>query len=240
MKHNNIFNKFIFVLTFLCLVFQEGIAHIREVELNRQESPPLVATGLLAYYTFDDDNCNDFLGEENYSGILQGKGAAPTFTTDIPGSAGKAMKCTKGKYYYLTKCPDFTNKSITYSVWLKTTKGGGVYQQAGYNNSRQNRKMYLYNNKVWFDYDDSFDMDIAMLVLDGKWHHVSITTVDNKTFKLYIDARYISTRSSSPYYNYGYDAAVIGEGFIGLMDNLRIYNRALSQEEIREIYKAKQ
>ncbi len=40
--------------------------------------------------------------------------------------------------------------------------------------------------------------------------------------------------------NYEGDIATIGEGYTGYMDNLRIYNRALTQEEIKEIYKAKQ
>lgn len=210
-----------------------GTSYGGTVELTTPIAPPLVTAGLLAYYTFDNENCKDYLGEENYSGILQGTGEAPTFTTDIPGSTGKAMKCTKGKYYYLPVAPDQSVNEFTYAAWVKTKSTGYIYI------SHRNM-LSLHNNKVryWNSYssDAYFNIDLATILFDGKWHHVVITRKTDGR-QLYIDGRYY--KSGDKYSQPG-STASIGSDYMGLMDNLRIYNRALTQEEIKEIYKAKQ
>ncbi len=200
----------------------------------------MVTGGLIAYYTFDNENCDDYFGEENYNGIEQGTGQKPTFSNDAVGSSGKSLQTYGGKYFFLPNCPDFTNKSITYSVWVKTTAIGGLYEQSGHSNSYQNRKIFLNNNKVWFDYNDNFELDLSSLLFDGKWHLLTVTTTDSNNYKLFIDGRFYENRNGRAYYNYGDNSAVIARKFVGKMDNLRIYNRALTQEEIKEIYKAKQ
>ncbi len=215
----------------------KGTAYGGTVEVTTPIAPPLVTGGLLAYYTFDNENCDDYFGEENYSGILQGEGTAPTFTTDVPGSNGKSMKCSKGKYYYLTMAPDQSVNDYTYAVWVKTKSTGIIYSQG--NNYGTPKRLSLYNNKVYYeDYGDSyFNIDLSTILFDGKWHHVVITSKNKREFELYIDGRYYKSDNGSVGNK---STASIGKNYMGKMDNLRIYNRALTQEEIKEIYKAKQ
>ncbi len=211
----------------------KGTAYGASVEITTPIAPPLVTAGLLAYYTFDNGNCDDYFGEENYCGILQGTGEAPTFTTDIPGVSGKSMKCTKGKYYYLTMAPDQSVNEYTYAAWVKTKSTGFIYS-SDYN------RLALYDNKVGYykEYSSSnyFNIDLATILFDGKWHYVVITRKTNGR-KLYIDGRFYKTGHK---YSDPGSTATIGSDYMGQMDNLRIYNRALTQEEIKEIYNAKQ
>jgi hypothetical protein len=85
-----------------------------------------------------------------------------------------------------------------------------------------------------------FNIDISGLLLDGNWHLLNITRKDN-AFKLYIDGVYhVSYSSSSSISSADNYPMYIGKGFTGKMDNLRVYNRELTQSEIMEIFNAKQ
>ncbi|MBS9766622.1 MAG: carboxypeptidase regulatory-like domain-containing protein [Flavobacteriaceae bacterium] len=219
----------------------KGTAYGATVEATTPIAPPLVTAGLIAYYTFDNENCEDYFGEENYSGILQGTGTAPTFTTDVPGGSGKAMKCSKGKYYYLSMAPDQSVNDYSYAVWVKTKSTGRIYHNKEQNyysdDYSDGNKLGLFDNKVYFEDSNAFDIDLSTILFDGKWHYVVITRKSDGR-KLYIDGRYY--KSNSDYrFNIG-TTATIGYNYMGSMDNLRIYNRALTQEEIKKIYKAKQ
>ena len=56
---------------------------------------------------------------------------------------------------------------------------------------------------------------------------------------LYIDGRRYEEVSWQSYGGYPYVASALGWQD-GIIDNLRIYNRILTQDEVKEIYRAKQ
>lgn len=215
-----------------------GTTYGGTVEITTPVTPPLVTGGLIAYYTFDNENCDDYFGEENYYGILQGTGQDPTFVTDIPGTTGKAMKCLNSKYYRITKAPDAGVSDLTFAVWVKTSKSGNIYYS---DDSNSDRIALASNNRVIYKGQTygsprSFNIDLSRILFDGKWHHITITKEGTER-KLYIDGRLYETLTD--YRAHG-SIGFIGVDYEGLMDNLRIYNRALTQEEIRTIYNAKQ
>ena len=221
-----------------------GTAYGGTVELTTKVAPPLVTAGLLAYYTFDNENCNDYFGEENFHGVLQGTGGAPTFSPDIPGNKGKSVKFNNEKYYYLTQAPDKNSTNGSIVVWFKSKiKSGSIYKPGEdygrglvfMNNGYQIGYFHIRNN-TWF----AFNIDLTSLLFDGNWHQIAITQVGQE-YKLYIDARYYETQKPTSYDGYQLaKVATIGVGVQALIDNLHIYNRPLSQDEIREIYNAKQ
>ncbi len=234
----------------------KGTAYGPAVNFTTPIAPPLVTSGLLAYYTFDNENCNDYFGNANYSGVLQGTGGAPSFVTDIPGTKGKALKTADGnKYYMLPTTPDKSSAGTTYSVWVKSKVGSGVVYMAS-NDQQWGRSITFYQNKAhlttriqngkWYvNTGDNykFSIDLSTILFDGNWHHLVITfnPKNNSEYavaKLYVDSRFYQEIS---YYNYYRQSqARIGYKFTGTMDNLRVYNRALGQEEIKTIYNAKQ
>ncbi len=227
-----------------------GTSYGATVEFTTPIAPPVVTSGLLAYYTFNEENCDDYLGIQNHCGILQGTGVLPTFVSDIPDNNGKALNCLNGKYYYIPTTPDINvGDKYSYAVWVKTTGTGFVYRSeygGGYNIYSpeigfNNGKVYYHSNNI-FSGNGYFIFDVSSLLFDGEWHHVVITgNIVNKMLnkKLYIDGVFYSNSNYGDVYNHK-NSATIGLEYIGKIDNLRIYNRTLTQDEIQEIYNARQ
>lgn len=79
---------------------------------------------------------------------------------------------------------------------------------------------------------------------DGNWHHI-IGTFDGITRKLFVDSNNVVSNSdytgkitaSGREFKLGYSDSG-ATYFNGLIDDVRIYNRALSAEEIQAIYNA--
>jgi hypothetical protein len=220
-----------------------GTAYGTVIEATTTDPTPVVTSGLMAYYTFDDSNCAESQGNSEYNGVKQGSGN-PAWSDDIPGSDGKALQLNNDVYFQIATAPiNLFPTNYSFSVWLKTTKNDNTL--VDFNSSSTRGVIYISSaNKVasYYTYLMSryyyYDLDVSELILNGQWHLLTITKSSN-TLKLYIDGTYYSTYSTSESRT---DNAPmrIGNGFSGKMDNLRVYNRALSQNEITEIFNAKQ
>jgi hypothetical protein len=80
---------------------------------------------------------------------------------------------------------------------------------------------------------------------DGNWHF-AVGTYDGQNLKLYVDGILVATTSTTASVYYGSGGVAIGRDgsnnagyFNGIIDDVRIYNRALSADEVRQIYKAR-
>lgn len=225
-----------------------GTAYGGSITITTTAQPPVVTSGLLAYYTFDDQNCDDYFGEINYCGIIQGSGNVITFVEDTPSSEGYALKGSNGgQQYLLTVAPDYNQSTVTYSVWIKTKATTSKYVYCQYYSDKYARGIWFNNGQLgiapyntswseWYHYS----VGLEGLLLDGKWHHLAVIWKSGNN-SIYIDGRYISSWAKEWSYSYWYQGKVGYMGRLdGLMDNLRIYNRKLGEEEIKEIYNAKQ
>ena len=78
----------------------------------------------------------------------------------------------------------------------------------------------------------------------GKWQHIALTFNGTETIFYYNgQKRHIwgsrKRLTQNPCALFiGYDPWEMDEYFIGDMDDVRLYNRALSEKEIQELYKA--
>lgn len=216
-----------------------GISYGGVVKLTTKTAPPAVVNGLLAYYTFDNQNCDDALGEIDYNGVVQGKGNEMSFVKDTPDGKGYALKgSVGGKYYKILRAPEQGKSTVTYSAWVKTKATTTIFLGNGQDYGR----LAIYNGRVstsgYTGYN--FDIEVDNLLCDGKWHHLVVTIRAYGKCDLYIDGRFYETLSQNWGASLsGYQVDFIGY-YDGIMDNLRIYNRALSHGEIKEIYRAKQ
>ncbi len=81
-------------------------------------------------------------------------------------------------------------------------------------------------------------------IFDGEWHHV-VGTYDKSNVKLYIDGQLKDSKPSSAAIEYGtsdlYMGSIRGTSrfFKGVIDQVRFYNRALSQSDVTKLYQIK-
>ncbi len=227
-----------------------GTVYGNVLNLTTSAKPPLLPSGLLAYYTFDEQNCDDYLGEEDYCGVIQGTGNDIKFVEDTPTGEGYALKGSdEGKYYQLLVAPDYNQKTVTYSVWLKSKNTTLTYVYVQYHSTYYGRGIRFWNGYLCYSiymsldnwsYFEGFCFDSVLF--DGNWHHF-VFVWKPEDFSMYVDGRFMY--SSSTTYNandsryYQGKVSYLGK-FSGLMDNFRIYNRALTKEEIIQIRDAKE
>ena len=213
-----------------------------------------LTNGLIAYYNFNNSSTNDSSPSSNNL-ILNGA----TFTTDRFGNPNSALavKLTNGAIQQNNV--GISGKAArTISVWVNPTSipdwnsgrivdwGSGTY---GWCNiqycNRINKTIYLTsNNLVWDGGYSLSGVTSSPSDLSSKWHNI-VMTYDGTNALFYIDGVIQSNQASTSSFSYintvntplkisGYPL-----GINGSIDDVRIYNRALSAIEVSALYNPK-
>jgi hypothetical protein len=196
---------------------------------------------LVAQYQFEG-NANDSSGN-GYNGTFMGD--AKTVTDAQRGQVlnldgiDDYVDCGTG--------PAITGISpFTVAAWIKTSNTSHsaiVTQRDPSNNSgsygfglvdQGRSQIYVYDGGYGFLFQSGTG------VTDGTWHHVAAVRTNSTDGELFIDGNIVAT-SSGTAISLQQVLVVIGRGytgsyfFNGLMDDVRIYDNALSQEEVRQL-----
>src|ERR1051326_1909491 len=200
-------------------------------------------------------NANDIAGTNN--GVLVGG------TTFAAGKVGQAFSLNGTSNSVTNAVPGLTNilNSYTVEFWAWPTAGGDSTAEdtsGGYGDSNQRDAIFSHNGKFGavgsggsvgtngvsvFEHGSAYLP--ALLVYDAvitNWTHVAVV-YSNQQPQLYLNGALvrtglISARSSYPSTCFG-DAANLVYGFYaGLLDEVSIYNRALTASEIAAIFNA--
>jgi len=215
----------------------------------------LLPDGLIAYYTFSG-NADDISGTENDLTVY-----GATLTSDRFGNANSAYYFDGVDDYMQNVAPNELptgNEARSVSAWIysegatfdnyfQTILNWGTIgvSNAYFGFERGGATDSQYDNKLSvIDWKDNY-FGISDIIFK-QWYHV-VLTFDGNTLNLYIDGQndgfsqkeYGTINSESglmigdaPYHPY--DAW--HNNFYGLLDDIRIYNRALSAEEVAQIY----
>ena len=134
----------------------------------------------------------------------------------------------------------FNLSTPTYSAWIKTTQTGIQYiidHDVYYGGS-----LILSNGALEFNHSGATTTAITSTkVNDGTWHFVAMT-FDGAYVRLYIDGALQGTFYGPSLGFLSFEDLYIGERgnngnfFNGSIDDVRIYNRALSSSEITALY----
>jgi len=215
-----------------------------------------IQRGLILHYSFEKADKGgrvlDKSGKGNY-----GKVHGAKWTSN--GKVGGAYQFDIDKKTDCIQVPDTDSldvEKITISAWIKTTcedkhwnrimdkdyrKGYNMCLGGDYEGKNFRGKLLLEINGHWNQSDN--------IVADGKWHHVA-GTFDGSMQKLYVDGQQQkhTTKWKGAIAANEYDLAIgnskipYGTGeflaFDGTIDEVMIFNRALSSKEVKLLYES--
>ncbi len=218
-------------------------------------------TGLVGYWSFEDGSGTR---AEDFSPTGTNTGTLTNGPTWVDGKIGKALSFNGSSMYVDAGngTPLQITGTITISSWVKTTDLSGTQNrgiaakyrnQTGYVNQRA-YEFYQNNNTDKFGFAISVDgtgvskaVETTTTISTGIWYHVVTVFVPSESIKMYLNGVLDTTdttsipasinNSSAPLWiGAQYDLTNSGLYFPGSIDEVRIYNRALSQSEIADLY----
>ena len=206
----------------------------------------VVPQGLMSYYTFDKEDASDLTENELDGTLIE----TPSFIAETVDGTGKALYLNGIKKQYMTIPYNVLKALAKYSVsfWIKDFSQGVVFAAEGGNDLpylyvRDNQKFMLFNDSYSSKYNPdyyTFAYDCTS-IMSSQWHHVAISS-SNGAMVLYVDGVKVDSikseydLSSSTKMNIGGMDYDTGSYMTMKIDNVRFYQRVLSDTEVKEIY----
>ena len=195
---------------------------------------------LVAYWPFNDSGS---LGSDSVGGsALVATGAS--FTLNGKFGGGVALN---GSSQFLSGTVNNLptgNSTYTQSAWFKPTVLGsqGIVGWGGYGGTRQVIALRLYNSGNGFSHywweADLVVTGLATNFLDGNWHHVA-TTYDGTTRRIYLNGAQVASdvpgSNNATAANFRIGSTNNSEFFNGTLDDVALYNNALSAAEVQSL-----
>ncbi|MBU5537369.1 MAG: hypothetical protein KQA38_02280 [Candidatus Aenigmarchaeota archaeon] len=209
--------------------------------------------GLVGYWSFNEGSGSttaDNSGNGNVGTLFNN----PTW---VDGKFGKALWFDGVDDYVLTGSTGLNNQEITINVWIKPdTSNNPIY-------SGQNRIASVLANGGFYLYNDIGDGKSAAhivhywgrwsytstpdnIIENGKWYPIAfvISTVNGGTQRIYVNGELRGENTNIGFSSINLLEPNIGRAswggtthyFHGLIDEVAIYNRALSESEIKQLH----
>lgn len=214
-----------------------------------------LSVGLIGYWPFCG-NVNDESGNLNHGTNFGG-----TFTTDRFGNVGNCLNLNGSSRVDVGNLNlGNPNTSYTYSNWFKTSVPGVPNRTmiTDYNSSSNDDNIFACwhlledNNKARTEvrvFPNGYGVISNNAVNNNQWHHI-VTTIDRSTnlVSIYLDGVFVSSTSIPANINFN-DNGFLRFGihkwnnifqsqlyWIGQLDDVGIWNRALTTAEIQQLY----
>jgi len=220
---------------------QQTDIHFKINEIGTQvadESWQPIVQGLVAYWKFDEGSGTTATSSRGgNTGNLTG---GPTWTTNA--KSGQALNFNGNR----VNIPDVTSGlgEASFSLWFYRTAAGSGYEflitdysstfEADYNTG--NNFLQFYTNNVALSYSMASNPPL------NRWVHVAGTMSSSGNFKrLYVNGTQVASTTFSGTIG-AHDTKSIGQrrdgtyAFNGTIDEVMIFNRALTANEIRLLY----
>jgi hypothetical protein len=134
--------------------------------------------------------------------------------------------------------------AITIAAWINTNTWSDGNRRILQKGDGDNQYRFLCQGGFMFDLCGVSNGNlVATLPSEGIWHHVA-ATYDGSTMKIFVDVEEIAAQSAGGQISTTSDSLHIGtkkvgappgDHFNGIIDDVRIYNRALAQNELWKI-----
>jgi hypothetical protein len=214
---------------------------------KEQPEPASLRKGLILHYSFDKndgDTVKDLSGQENHGRMERGRWTPEGISggaCDLDGRASIAVGPSKLQ----------PSQPFTISAWAKpaaTDSHMRIFDSAnsgdgwdlGLDEAGTRFEFYWFAGRhVFLAADQKFKL--------GEWYHV-VGTYDGRAGNLFVDGVLQRSKGSSPYnqersvhwavgaYGTGHGERATPDRWQGLLDEIRLYDRALSPTEIRALF----
>jgi len=196
---------------------------------------------LVGYWTFDE-------GTDSTAYDYSGNGNVGTWSGSTPYYAGGKVGSYAGDFggantvtTLSSSPPTIGSANFSIFAWITLSVSGSRYGIISYGSGTtdEGTNLYVGSNEVAFDLSGAGGPHSTAVVNNGAWHLVGMTNVGG-TIQIYVDGQPSgSSQVMSPNIQSG--PSLIGEDkaayfWSGLIDDVRIYNRALSAAEIAAMY----
>jgi hypothetical protein len=211
---------------------------------------PKAGVGLVAHWKLDDRQgtvAKDSSGNGNDGAI---EGSAQWTKGKRAGALYLSGK--KSQVEIANETPFDITERITVTAWIKSppftrehqaivTKGDDAWRL-----QRDAKTRSISWCCTGLSHSKIGEVDGNAVVDDGKWHHVA-GVYDGTTSSLYVDGRLDasqqtsgSIRTTDHRVRIGSNVQKGGRRFVGIVDDVRVYSRALSPEEIQALFEGRQ
>lgn len=235
----------------------------KETNSQAQKSSfsPSLSNGLVAYYPFDG-NANDMSGNGNHGSIINSNNVQ--LTTGVNGQANSAYhfkggrikvnnseslkfykECTFSAFVRPTNMKSSDNHTCHCVIAKKFDQVGITFMQYYLEDNKITLDWGIHGNinptRHWTSQKQSVGMNGHYL---NEWVHM-VVVVDHDKAKFYLNGKkmYEQTVKTPDFFTYiNNQEMYFGQnsanwfGMVGDIDEIRIYNRALTQAEITELY----
>jgi hypothetical protein len=189
---------------------------------------PASLAGLAAQWSFDKLQDANTPGTGSLAAALECPGASL-----VPGRVGMALKCA-GSPNGLVLPIDlsgFAANGFTVTFWAKDPeKKGGYFLN---NNGHRGISLGIENGTLRVDTQSQHRWNRSPVGFD-EWQHIA-WTFDGKTMKLYLGGKEVATGDATTPLRFGKNT-LLAPNFAGLLDELVLFQRPLSADEIARIH----
>ena len=229
---------------------------------NYDVNPFNLSKGLVSYWHFDEPSWNGTTGEvKDVMGRNNGSAAnSANVSSGVHGTA--ASFDGDAQYISVGNDSNMNPSRITISAWVKVNTDGGSYKGIVTKwNSSDTRKTsydlrlgYCYSNELFFEINNgsstygTYACSQSNNLAANRWYYV-VGMFNGTDIKLYINGTLAYVYSSrvlgsinssiSNVYIGQYDNSLYRYRFPGSIDEVMIYNRSLTDDEIKSLYNSR-
>jgi hypothetical protein len=224
--------------TTVCSGTQVSLTASTTALINNSGLPTNLQNGLVGYWPFNG-NANDSSGNGN-NGTVNGA----TLTTDRFGTANKAYTFDGNDYIEIQDSPSLNfSDQFSLSFYVKNEEPvGGWYMCVNKDNWGESGIVtFIAENKFFYSKPEHAGWIISTDLSANSWDLITITN-NNGLSTLYKNGQFIMSdtipiinNSESLVFGGSHNGGVIGS-FKGILDDIIIWNRALSLSEIQQLY----
>ena len=235
----------------------QALYHLGAANVAHSNTTAL-SSGLVGYWTFDGGTTHwntgkvdDVSGQGNTGQLIN----MSTTTSPVPGKIGQALKFAAGVNQYIKTPQVITTNTFTQCAWIYPTAspadaGAAITYQGPGGSTVKTDFLYvdglsLNTNAIFIRYEGgTWGQTPANTITKNKWNHACWVFSAGKGL-VYINGVLKLTQtgmgSGAPsannlYIGHWYDFTATSREFMGTIDDVRVYNRALSASEVQALY----